>query len=186
MQGEPSPPAKAICGSGGGPLKLKHPHGAVGNFSVKDTRHRQANNYYTTVMFNCEASIGLEPLNPGNPGYNPATYVEIRHSRALSVTSKKITLSSSEELEWTFDYEEDDVCGIMGVPCGQTTGYIEIIHSPANLYYSNHVANGYTGQYKSDEAYTSSGDDPIDYTNWTKVTDPENSIMTYFLSLIHI
>ena len=50
MQSEPSPPAKAICGSGGGPMELKHPHGATGEFGLRDIRHRQAKHYYDRCL----------------------------------------------------------------------------------------------------------------------------------------
>lgn len=175
MQAESSPAAKLICGSGGGPVKLKHPYGTRGDFRLMDTRHRQSKNYYSRMTYDCEKANGVEPFEQGNSQLSSIVYNEIRSTRSLSVTSKKITLTNDEELEWTFEYEQDDVCGIENVPCQASTSYIPVVQSPANLYY---IAN--SGPYDSENVYTSTSDDPLDYTNWTRVTDPEDTTVTYY------
>lgn len=177
MQSEPSPTAKLLCGSGGGPITLKHPYGATGSFTLRDIRHRQAYKYYNTVTYDCGHASDAESPSIVPSISVPPPHLEIKSTRSLAVISKSITHPSMPEAIWTFDYEEDAVCGILGVTCGHQTSTALLANSPANQYY---ISLSNAAPYESDVVYTSSGGNPLDYTNWTKVTQPDGSILTYY------
>lgn len=205
MQAQASPPSRT-CSRSFANINLTHPNGTVGNYELRDTQHRQAYKSYTSVIDNCFDSLSLEPeAHGGSPtsGQGIPDPFEVLSSRVMSVTSKTLSHPTMETAEWLFSYEEDDECyGLPSSVCDSSTGqgitrngatgedhfancefcfgtihnvgqYIE--PSPAHTYVGQH-----SPQYDSDQIYSSSGKSPLDFTNQTRVTQPDGTIIDYY------
>jgi RHS repeat-associated protein len=194
MSATPAPSGRDYCGKWQHSMSIKHPYGAVGTFTIKDTEHRHV---YASRIRRTDNCFGGEPIPGGGGGIirsdpgDSYLLTSNRHTEdavtnaifmpldddvatsTMSVIEKSVSGPSMTSATWTYTYENDD--GPSGSSSSDRTNWTKVDAPEGHFtYYHAWVSEPLAGKLIRKETRNSASGSLLRAENYTYQS--ENSI----------